>query len=296
MRPLLRWAAAALCGGAVGSVPAQYRADDGPALERPQPAPAPAVQDIAPRFAEAFKRSGQPRVVLMWNRALTDHAYARVLDEEVTRETGQRASSASERLTQGQSETAKLNEGDSSDQRVKTVTRGRLTVEGPQRQSKLAERHAVVLQRAFMAEMNRGGMRFVDRALAIRNTAAAGQRQGADAQMLEIDALRAQADLLLEVLLVEDADAPAGYGFDVRAKDIRRGEELTTLYSRAIPMARSSGAGAWVPGAAGYEFRQPPAPPPPGPADIGAALARDLMLSLGGNLPPPVSPRLNERK
>ena len=141
-----------------------------------------------------------------------------------------------------------------------------------------------MLRRVFVDEMNRGGVQFVDRALAMRTTAAKVHRAGGDAKLIEMDALLAHADILLEVLMIEDKSTPAGYGFDVRAKDLKRAVEITSVYSRALPPVPEQRPGGWTAGKDGYEFRKPPAPPPPTAPEIGGALARDVMFTLGSML------------
>lgn len=279
---IIALSAAFTCGVAT----AQFRADDQPMVTPPaMPSPRPAV-DPAPRFSEVYRRSGQPRIVLLWNREFTDAARTAMVDEEVTRESGKSSSSAMDKTTQGSSESATLKDSDETYDRNKTVRKRSRAAEEPTRRMNLAERHAVVLRRAFVSEMNREGVRFIDRALVMRTTAAAQHRTGGDPKLIETDALLKHGELLMEVLMVEDKDAAAGYGFDVSAKDLRGGHEVTSLYSRAIPTPKPQPPGAWVAGENGYEYRRPSAPTAPSPAEVGAALARDVMIALGGNLEP----------
>jgi hypothetical protein len=284
------WCVAAGCLSISLATSAQYRSGDQPVVERPVDAPKAAPFDVAPRFAEAYRRAGQPRIVLLWNRMINENASARVVEETVKREGGKRSDSGSERTTQGPNESARTTENDSITDRSETVTSGKRVIDDIDRKTNLSERQEVMLQRGFAAEMNRGGVQFIDRALVMRTTSVSPQHISGDAKLLEIDALLRHGDVVLEILMVQDADSPIGYGFDVRAKDLRRGQEITTLYSRAIPAQPLRGSGIWVPGTNGYEFQIPPAPPPPSPAQVGLALARDVMLALGGNLQAPASP------
>lgn len=268
-----------------GSALAQYRADGQPVVT-PEPAPKPKpVIDVAPKFAEAYRRAGQPRIVLMWNREFSDKTQTELVEKQVTRETGKASDSSMDKTTQGAGESAVLQESDQSYDRSKSVSTSSIAVEDV-RTVALAERHAAMLQRGFVAEMGRGGVRFIDRALVMRKTASTQHRSGGDPKLIETDALLRHGDLLMEVVLIEDKDTPAGYGFDVRVKDLQRGQDVSSLYSRAIPVMPALQPSTWVPGESGYELRPRAAPLAPSAAEVGAALGRDVMVVLGGNLKP----------
>lgn len=277
----LTCALAAMCAIAAPSY-AQMRANQAPVIA-PTPTPAPAAApDIAPEFEVIYRRAGRPRIVLLWNRTLSDRTQTVVQDKTVTRHSGRSSDSSSENTTEGPTGSSVLREGDNSFDGTKTVTKGQVAIEEPKRAIPLAERHAIALERAFVSEMARAGLSFVDRAVIMRTMAASQHRAGADALLVEIDAMLKHADLLMEVLWIEDKDAPAGHGFDVRVKHLRTGSEVTSLYSRGMPLPKPKRPGAWGAGAHGYEFRLPPPPAPSSPTDVGEAVARDVMESLGG--------------
>jgi len=221
--------------------------------------------------------------VLLWNRTLSDESSTATLHRKVIKDNGSDVRGGSSQATDGAAGKASMYESRRDVDRTRVITEGTVALRQPGRATALSERESAMLERAFVGEMSRGGMRFVDRALVMRVTAASQHRAGGEQQLIETDAMLKFADVMLEVLLVEDRDAPAGYAFDVRAKDLRQGMSVASLYSRALPYARPMGQGAWRAGAEGYEFRQPPPPPPPTMADIGQALARDLMVELTGN-------------
>jgi len=269
---------------------AQYRADDHPAL---QPAPAPASQlprahadNTATVFAQAYARAGRPRIVLMWNRELDDATQQESMARLVLSDSGTSSTTSLTQPPQGGLETATPYRLDGSFSRSTVLSSGRHVVQVAPRSTRLSEIQAAMLQRAFSQEMGRGGVRFVDRALVVRTTAAAHHRGGGDAKLIETDALLAHAELMMEVLLLEDSEAPAGYGFDVRAKELRSGRELVSIYTRASPPAPAQADGKWVAGKDGYEYRLPAAAPAPTPAQVGAALAREVLVALGDNLKP----------
>ena len=272
-------AVAACCGGVCQGQTA-YR--DGQPVITPALAPAaPLREDIALLFANAYQSYGSPRIMLMWNRELGERTQSAVIDIETTREVGSTSSNGLEKTTQGPAESATLKDTGKTFDRTKTVTSSKTVEADAARPNKLTERNLTMLQRVFENDLNRGGVQLVDRALVMRLTAAKEHRTGGDPRLVETDALLAFADLLIEVLMVEDQDAPTGYGFDVRAKDLKRGVTLASVYSRAIPPAPPGRPGSWVAGTADYVFAHPPPPPPPTPGQVGAALARDVMFTLG---------------
>ena len=285
-------AALACCSGAG----AQYRADDHPVLQPPPvaaaTAPAEAADTTAADFARAYAGAGRPRILLMWNRELDDAAQAESVERLTVRESGSGSASVSGRAGLGPGGMPTRQTAQGQYERNTVVTAGRHVVKDAPRRSALSERDAAMLQRAFSEEMGRGGVRFVDRALVMRTTAATHHRAGGDPKLIETDALLAHGELMLEVLLVADDEAPLGAGFDVRAKALQGGGELLSIYTRAAPPLPPPAPGRWVAGASGYEFQQPAGPPPPTPGQVGVALAREVMRALGANLEPkPVQAR-----
>lgn len=270
-RSVLQAATALATTGPLGAW-AQYRADDAPVLPAApaaEPAPAgPPAADPTPHFAQAYARAGRPRILLLWNRELDDATQERSVERLVIRDSGQGAAGRTD-----------------SFQRETVVTAGRQVLKSAPRRTALTEAQATMVQRAFTDAMGRGGVQFVDRTLALRTTAATRHRSGGDAQLIETDALLAQSDLVMEVLLVADDQAPLGYAFDVRVKQVRSGAEALSLYVRAAPPVPPVGAGRWVAGREGYEFQPPPLAPPPTPQEVGVALAAEVMAAWQDRLP-----------
>ena len=286
----LHVSAIALCATACcAGVAAQYRADDHPVLPSAPaatlPASAPADTSAAD-FARAYAASGRPRILLMWNRELDDAAQAESVERLSVRESGNGSASVSGRAGLGTGGVPTRQTTQEQYERNTVVTAGRHVIKDAPRRSGLSERDAAMLQRAFSEEMGRGGVRFVDRALVMRTTAATHHRAGGDSKLIETDALLAHGELMLELLLVADDEAPLGQGFDVRAKALQGGGELLSIYSRAAPPLPPPAPGRWVAGANGYEFQLPVEAPPPTPGQVGVALAREVMRALGGNLEP----------
>ena len=279
----LRCALAALLSGHAVACLAQYR--DGPPVAAPPPPPAAArAPDIVPLFQTAYRTFGSPRIVLFWNRELADTARSTVIDRTTVRDTGHDSANALDKTTQGPAGSATMKESDASADHTRTTTRSSAPEAEALRANRLAPRDAAMLMRAFVQEMNRGGVHFVDRSLAIRRTAALQDAGQADPRSIETDALLAHADLMMEVLMVEDRDTPSGYAFDMRTRDLKRGVEIASVYSKAVPPPPPQRAGHWTAGDGDYVFAQPPAPPPPGVDQVGTALARDVMFALGSSM------------
>lgn len=269
---------------AASAVSAQWR-DGQPPVVMPEAPKGPALPpDVVAPFSRAYQAAGRPRLVLMWNRALSDESSTATVQRTVKRDTGNIKGGSSTQTTTGPAGNATVREGNRDHDRTQVETSGTMQLREPVRKTGLSEREATMLERAFVTAMGRGGVRFVDRALVMRTTAASQHRAGGDQQLIETDALLKHGDLVMEVLLVEDRDSPLGYGFDVRAKDMRQGIAVATLYSRAVPYRAPPGPGHWQAGAQGYEFRQPAPPAPPTIVEIGDALARDVMSELGSAL------------
>lgn len=269
----------ALTGCTLSAV-AQWR--EGPrVLEAPHQVPVEPPADFVTPFARAYEAAGRPRVVLLWNRSLSDESSTSTVQRKVTRDTGTTKTGGSTQSTNGPAGSVTVTEGASEHDNTRTETSGPMQLREAARKSTFSERETTMLERAFVGELDRAGVRFVDRAMVMRTTAATQHRAGGDQQLIETDSLMKHSDVVLEVVFIEDRDAPSGYVFDVRAKDVRRGFVISTTYSRAVPPRRPPGVSSWRPGAAGYEFKAPPEPPPPGILEFGRALARDVMADLG---------------
>ena len=107
---------ASLCGACL----AQYR-DEQPVIAPVPTPPAPKRDDIAPLFAQAYRESGSPCIVLMWNRELSDRSQSVVVDKQTTRETGASSSNALEKTTQGPTGNAALKDANENFDRTKSA-------------------------------------------------------------------------------------------------------------------------------------------------------------------------------
>ena len=256
---------------------AQWREGEQPVVTPALPA-ASAPQDVVTPFRRAYQAAGRPRVVLLWNRELSDQASTATMQRLEIHDTANGRGGGSSQTTAGLAGSASTYDHSGGSNRSLVASAGTVALTAPARSTALSERETAMLEQAFLSAMGRGGMRFIDRALVMRTTAATQHRGGGDPQLIETDALMKNGDMIMEVLLVDDKDAPLGYAFDIRLKDLHQGVAVSTLYSRAIPAPRAQPAGQWQAGTNGYEYR--PTVPQLKIADIGEALARDVMAGL----------------
>jgi len=260
---------AVLLGGT--AVAQQYRDNmpevlDGPARSASSAATSNAVTTSA--FRSAYVRHKSPRMVVFWNRQLTDSlstsyeewsrftlADGRVVDKQLY--------SDGSNVVAGRAVEAELRSG-------RTAT----TADGA-RVTGLAERADWKAAQGFNRTMLAGGARLIDRTLIMRSTALSKGVDRGDAQSVEMSALTGKADLLVEVLQTPDASAPSGYTFRVDVKDIRSGTLLATVVTQGIPA--SNGPGRWVAGPNGYQRERPL---PPTVDQVGARVATEVMQAL----------------
>ena len=279
MKQYLALLAATLALGADG-VLAQYRESE-PAVLAPPPVPVPApAPDVGGTFAQIYAAAGSPRIILFWNRILSDRSATTTVARSTIRDTGRSADEASSKSTQGAAGTATLRDAQRSADRTVTLTQGTMSLVDAARTNDLSERENRLIESAFRSTMIRSGVKFVDRALAMRTTAAGKHRSGGDQQLVETDAMVGQADMMMEVVLVPDASAVVGYAFDVQVKDIRRSAHVAATYSQGVPPQQPVAPPTWTTNAEGYVLGPAPTSAPIATSDVGQALARDVMLDL----------------
>jgi hypothetical protein len=82
---------------------------------------------------------------------------------------------------------------------------------------------ALELEAGFTALLTEAAVAVLDRAAIMRLQDRAQRSATADAQRLETDALLAQADLLIELVMAPHPSAPLGASFRVTVKEVRTG-------------------------------------------------------------------------
>ena len=224
-------------------------------------------------FASLYKAKGRPKIALFWNREQTD-----VLERqrEKTSRTTQRTSHTETDDTVSDYEGVHtLRESDGLDE---SVTKETETVNDDNHRTGLNEKGDIILRTSFRNVLARAGVRLVDRNMMIRTAAATNNSN--DAQVSETKGLVGKADWLMELLLVNDRDAPLGYSFRITVKSIKNSTVLAEFYTQAMPPMPGKQPFIAIPGH-GFERA---IPLPPGVHDIGYNLGLEVLRMLAQSL------------
>ncbi|MBE9604389.1 hypothetical protein IAI18_05895 [Acetobacteraceae bacterium H6797] len=231
-----------------------YRRDVPQVLSPPRP-PAPPPETP---FETAYRRAGRPRVILFFNRDITDRTRAGIvlsereqltargsLDAQVTPGSPPASPPALTKNVDVPPADPKLTEGRLQAQEERQAERSReVTVRreaSGSRASVMDEASQWLFESAFTNRLVAEKVKLVDRSVAIR---LAGTMRTDDPQQLEMAALRQHADL---VLLVRAAPLPDDNQliFRVTAVDTRNGQLVTDdiLLPQVTGGARNAAAG-----------------------------------------------------
>lgn len=213
-----------------------YR-DESPVIDPPKPLQA--VDLVTPAiksFESRYRVAGKPRIALFWNIELSDSLKDKHIKTEKVKGSTTKSVNTLEKTTTGPEGTAKLTDGD--DKSNFSITRteydDQITT-GNKRSTTLSESDMWKAQTAFMNTMRKAGVKFIDRNSILRTTALNENTENLPA--LETKALIGKANLLMEVLMTKDVDAPLGWGFKVSLRDLKSGEEKDSIYTQAHPMS-----------------------------------------------------------
>jgi len=255
---------------AAGTVQAQtqpdWRPDQQPVAAPALPPPLPSTDVIRPFYA-AYQAAGKPRILLFWNTTFDEATTA-------TRETVEVTNRGGDRSPYG----GYWHGGEFVHTEHTTTDQ---VLDSEKKPGILGAESAVELEVAFRQQLQDAGVRLMDRAASIRFTQAQKDRSGIDPKLIEADAVLGKSDLLLEVVMVFDPNAPLGAGFKVTVTDVKGGASLLTFYTPAMPMSVPPRP-YYQATSTGFEQRRPQMTP--SVSEVGAALARDLMQSLGPRL------------
>lgn len=224
---------------APGLAAAQFRSDVPEVLAPPPPAfDSREVQLDMSR--QAYRRAGAPRIVVFWNRQLSDRTsnaqdLVVLKDGETTRGRGysERHEGMAE-VTTHSSET-RIGQRDASDEA---------------RRSRFGEEEEWRFLEGFDGQLQKAGLRIVDRNLAMRAVAAT-EGASIDRQSAEMKGIAQYADLMMTVLETSDPQAPLGVLFKITVTDLRSGVVLLSLLSDG--RGQPNGSGRFVAGAHGFE-------------------------------------------
>lgn len=258
-----------------------YR-DESPVMVLPKSLPP--VDSITPairNFEARYKVAGKPRIALFWNVELVDSLKDKYIKTERVSGNDTATINRMEKSTTGPESTAKLIDGEekSSFNITKTETTDQLSVNA-KRNINLNERDLWKTETTFTSTMRKAGVRFIDRSAMLRTTALKESTE--NTRELETKALLGKADLLMEILMTKDPDASLGWGFKVSVRDLKSGEEKTSLYTPAHPINNSPVQTEYKATDKGFEkftySKQATV------NDIGVALAIDVMDAMLPNM------------
>lgn len=261
--------AGVLCAAVAGPAAAQYREGTPEVLAPPPRAPDMRIGQET-RSADDYRRAGSPRIVVFWNRELSDRIandYDSVLTDR--RESSEGAAAAVSRNGR-YAEGARVTTND------REVRIGRREVEDDSRGSLLPEDLEWELLDTFQSRLQSMGLVLVDRSLAMRSIAAA-EGGPTDKQTAEMRGIARLADLMMTLTQTDAPDAPLGVRFKITVTDLKSGRIVTTLVADGEGPPR--GPGRFVAGANGFERQQAP---PLDASQAGANLASDLLIRLAG--------------
>ncbi len=259
----------AFAAPAAAQVGPGFRSGTPPVLTPPPRQADSRVLDEAQSAAE-YRRAGSPRVVVFWNRELSD----RIANDydTVMLERGESASGAASAVSRN----GRYAEGAQVSAYERETRIGKREVTDDSRASLLGEDREWTFLEAFQGRLQSAGVRLVDRSLAMRSIAA--QPGGPyDKQTAEMGGIARFADLMLAIVQTPADDAPLGVRFKVTVTDLRDGTILTTLVDDGE--SRMAGPGRFVAGATGFE-RERAAGIDAGRA--GSNLASTLLARLAG--------------
>ncbi len=184
-----------------------------PRREKAKPVPSAATAE----FARRYQAAGYPRMVVFWNRDLSADPQE----------------GPSTTVTAQMKEQAKFSNNSEDDRVSMRVTIGGSPTHGlsSTRNARIADPAAEI---AFLKGLRDAGVHLADRSLIMRLMHK--QVREADYEgrkLLEIDALVAYAEWLVEVDVTHDATSPTGRGYQIQIKDLRYGSVVAALTSTA---------------------------------------------------------------
>ncbi len=256
-----------------------YR-DGQPETLTPPPPPADPAIAARARFRSAYARAGSPRIVVFWNREFTDEVgtkyenYAHI-DSQTDATSSTRGAAIS-----GYGVSAAGVDSVSSSRTSTDIRTGADRLTDNRRDSAYSEAVDFDIEAAFSGMLNSAGANLVDRTSIMRTT---GYAKGAGAtsniQRVETAAILGKADIVLEVVQLDDPRKPDGVSYRVIGRNVRSGKTLVTLSTGARPPAQRMG---YVAGPSGGFVRA--TAPEPGPSDIGRQLAIETMGALSARM------------
>jgi len=237
-------------------------------------APVDDSRQLVMSFAKAYAEHGEPRIAIFWNRAFSEQLKEIRKTEKVKRKEtgGGKTVESQEDGTGGTVEESSV--------RQTEVTRERLdeTVVDTGRREGPEERMTWVLEDAVVRALTASGARVVDRSAAMRFTVGERGADGrtVDALQTETIALLDKSDLLLEILMTNDPNAPSQLLYRVLVKEVGSARMLASAVTDGRPPAQAGKRKLQV-GSSGYE---PVPEPEPTVGDIARQLSRHVLRTM----------------
>ena len=175
--------------------------------------------DLVRQFAASYDKGGRPRLAFYWNRQLTD-TLAQWYSDSRTITTGKTANSTEGDLT--------LKQSGSTQNTVETQRRNGSDYTRKQP----AETWEWEFQDGFLSPFLQANAIMVDRTAIMRIMGAGAEE--IEPRTVEIMALQGMADLLVEVLVADSAQANTGYELRARILDVKTGRILAMVNSRGL--------------------------------------------------------------
>lgn len=247
--------------------------DGHPVTLAPPPPAADPARLVTNRFSAAYARARQPRIVIFWNRELTDDVAGGT--EEVTTLSADSVDNANGwRRERDRRRGLDVDVGATSDQHLDAMLRKRTQrIDTGLRATPYGEAADFDIERGFTDALAEAGVRLMDRVALMRSGALGSDT--ADTQVIETRALMNSADWTLEVVPMEEAR------WRIVARDVANGRIVAKTISTGQPPTRPM---PWVAGERGFVRATPRAA---GPYDIGRQIAADTMSALTrAGLPP----------
>jgi hypothetical protein len=227
------------------------------------------ASDVTMLFKGWYLAAGSPRVLLFWNVSFDDET---------------QSTQATLDIRQHDIPSPHLGDDLPSRGPAEVHTQVTRTVDRAKDHPRLGARTGAVLEAAFRQRLHEVGVRLLDRSMVLRLTAAARDREGVDAKLIEADAVKGSADLLLEIVMQTDLESPLGRGFKIVATNVDSAEELTSLYTLAQPPPPPTRKGRYIATDEGFKW-EPPAPWVPPADEVGVMLADEVMRALVSSSP-----------
>jgi len=211
---------------------AQYRAD------QPEVRPAPGIADpnaeadaSLTAFAHWYAAAGRPRLLIFWNRALTDETTTRRTDKVV--EDRQYGESTNTETTGTRFGEASLRETDGTDRKVTSRESEAITGHAYSAMNKSA---SSLLETVFINTFLAAGVDIADRDALIRRLSLEHPKEDrGDVQLLESQALASGIPYLVEILPDPQASSPTGLVFTVKIKHLPSSSLRAQFQTQAVP-------------------------------------------------------------